>query len=239
MTIGINEKVYVYCHGCQKLLFKGPLDDAVKIRCGDHGITSGKLSYINEVYPDVDTTGWEQLQPKKGHFLNVRGNVCFPQRFSDQEMSVIPHCCNNLGVMGAGVAKSLKDKWPTGVASYFGMKNTGLVLGTAAFGLVDDGKILIANMIGQDGVRENPGDKPVKYVALMRAMVETLAYARGCAFRGEQIVFHCPKFGSDLAGGKWELIEELIKEIWIDAGFDVLIYEFEMDETMWGVIEQE
>lgn len=236
MTMEINEKVYVFCHGCNKLLFKGPLKDAVKVKCGDHTITSGILSYINKAYPEVDTTGWEQLQSKRGSLINVRGNVCFPQVLGEREISVIPHCCNNLGVIGAGVALAIKKKWPTAVSSYFGMKNTGLVLGKTAFGMTDDGKVLIANMIGQDGVAGDDIDKPVRYVALMQAMIETLAYARGCAFRGETIAFHCPKFGSDLAGGDFGLITELIKEIWIDAGFDVLIYEFEMDETMWGVI---
>ena len=47
-------------------------------------------------------------------------------------------------------------------------------------------------------------------------------------------VFHCCKFGSDLAGGKWELIEELIKETWVDRGFDVVVYEFEPDPDKWG-----
>jgi len=234
----INEKVYVYCHGCNKLLYKGPLEDAVKIKCVEgHTITLGQIDYFNNVYPDVDTSTWEHLHPKKGCLINVRGNVCFPQRMSDRELSVIPHCCNNKAVMGAGVALSLKNKWPEGVASYFKGSPLGLNLGDVFFGLVEDAQILIASMIGQDGTVSDINPKPVKYYALMRGMVETRAYATGCAFRGSPIVFHCPKFGSDLAGGKWEFIEELIKEIWVDAGFDVVVYEFDMDETMWGPIE--
>jgi len=242
--IGINEKLYVYCHDCDKLLYKGPLADAVKIKCGHHTITCGKIEYINAVYPSVDTMGWAELQPKKGHLLYVRGNICFPQKLNDNELVVIPHCCNNKGVMGAGVAMSIKKKWPEGVAPYFKMQKSsdnGLKnwLGEVFFGLVEDGKVLIANMIGQDGTVSNTNPKPVKYWALLHAMQETLAYAGGCVMRGEKVVFHCPKFGSDLAGGKWELIEELIKEVWIDRGFDVLVYELEMDNTMWGIIEQD
>lgn len=239
-TKPINEKTYVYCHDCEKLLFKGPIDDANGIRCGEHTITCGKIGYFNKAYPDIDTSAWEQLHPDKGHLLHVRGNICFPQRMSDNEISVIPHCCNNLGVMGAGVAKSLKEKWPEGVQPYFANATINLILGDAFFGLTDsDGKIIIANMIGQDGTVNNNNPKPVKYWALVDAMRKTLAHATGYAFRSDNIVFHCPKFGSDLAGGDFRLITELIKEIWVDAGFDVLIYEFEMDETMWGPIEDD
>ena len=40
----------------------------------------------------------------------VRGNVCEPQKQFNNEFTIIPHCCNTLGVMGAGVALALKKK---------------------------------------------------------------------------------------------------------------------------------
>ena len=46
----------------------------------------------------------------KGKMIYVRGNVCEPQRQGENELVVIPHCCNNLGVMGAGVALALRKK---------------------------------------------------------------------------------------------------------------------------------
>ena len=176
--------------------------------------------------------------------IHVYGDVLRPQRiYGNCELSVIPHCCNNLGVMGAGVALQIKNKYPKLVEPYFkaaeisngGLKNW---LGDVFFGLHDTGKLLIANMIGQDGVRSDDNPKPVKYWALLRAMQETLAYAGGCAFRGDKVVFHCPKFGSDLAGGKWELIEELIQECWVDRGHDVVVYEWEPNESKWGPVDE-
>ena len=48
----------------------------------------------------------------KGILTNVYGNVCEPQRTNSDEVAIIPHCCNDKGVMGAGVALALKKKWP-------------------------------------------------------------------------------------------------------------------------------
>jgi hypothetical protein len=33
----------------------------------------------------------------------------------------------------------------------------------------------------------------------------------------------CPRFGSDLAVGNWDVIKEMILEIWCDAGIDVTV----------------
>lgn len=179
---------------------------------------------------------------------HVYGDVLRPQKiYGDDELVVIPHCCNNIGVMGAGVALQIARKYPELVASYFaqhkssgtdevsGLKN---MLGEVFFGLEDSGKLLIANMIGQDGTRGPGNEKPVKYWALLRGMQETLAYAGGCKMRSDKVVFHCPKFGSDLAGGDWNVIEALIQETWVDRGFDVVVYEWEPDENKWGPVDE-
>ena len=49
---------------------------------------------------------------EKGRIFYVKGDVCDLQRNDDNEIAVIPHCCNTLGVMGAGVALALRNKWP-------------------------------------------------------------------------------------------------------------------------------
>ena len=49
---------------------------------------------------------------KQGTLRNVKGDVRNPQISAENEVAIIPHCCNNLGVMGAGVALALKNKWP-------------------------------------------------------------------------------------------------------------------------------
>jgi len=180
----------------------------------------------------------------KGKIIYVKGNVCRPQRLNENELVVIPHCCNNLGRMGAGVALALKKEWPVIAHEYMdraqtqdadGLKNW---LGEVIFEPVEyDPLTAVANMIGQDGLVGPENPKPVKYWALLQAMQTTLALAGVHVKPGQSIVFHCPKFGSDLAGGKWEVIEELIKETWCERGCDVVVYEFECNPDKWGPVD--
>ena len=184
-----------------------------------------------------------------GTLKNVVGDVTNPQRTNDNEVVIIPHCCNDLGVMGAGVALALKKKWPLVYNNYIVALNElkaekRSLLGSISCHIQDDGIVgpasenpristIIYNMIGQQGTVSADNPKPVKYWALAKAM---LAIKNRCANIRETWdwypgwkpvpVIHTPKFGSDLAGGDWNFILELIREIWLENGIDVVVYEF-------------
>jgi O-acetyl-ADP-ribose deacetylase (regulator of RNase III) len=163
----------------------------------------------------------------------VKGDVTNPKLHSIKEIAVIPHCCNNIGVMGAGVAKAIRDKWPIVYKHY---KQSSLELGSVSYSTIainDDIKIVIANMIGQDGVCGWHNSKPLKYWALAKAMLSVAKFCKALSTDCEdkKAVIHCPKFGSDLAGGNWDFILELIKEIWLEDGIDVVVYEFEVNSN--------
>lgn len=177
-----------------------------------------------------------------GRLIYVKGNVLEPQKFDKNELVIIPHCCNNLGKMGAGVALSLLNKWPLVWNTYkkmeaestSGLKNR---LGEINWVQVEN-DIVVVNMIAQDGlINKATNPRPVKYWALLKCMQEALKYA-GNLCAGYKFVFHCPQFGSKLAGGDWHVIETLIREAWCERGFDVVIYDFEPDRDKWGAIEQ-
>lgn len=173
-----------------------------------------------------------------GQYIVKQGNVLEPQLLYDddkiKENIVIPHVVNNLGIMGAGVALALRDKWPEVEKEYLSVKHSyGLKLGDISWVNVGE-RTVIVNMVAQDGIRRKDNPKPLKYFALIECMRQVQSII-SCLKKGPDIkknvpeiknVIHAPKFGSDLAGGKWELIEELIKEIWIDNNIDVVIYEF-------------
>ena len=164
-----------------------------------------------------------------GQLKTVVGDVTNPQRTESNEVVVIPHCCNNKKVMGAGVALALKKKW--GSVEYFYQKGS-TDLGTVTYAIMfdDDGgtDIVVANMIGQDGTASIANKKPVKYRSLAIAMHDVMKHCIRFekANHGKNVAIHCPKFGSDLAGGDWSIIMELIKEIWLENGIDVVVYEF-------------
>lgn len=128
---------------------------------------------------------------------------------------IIPHIVNTFGAWGAGFVVPLGKKLPLAKLSYlrwFGKPDASdppFSLGSTQF--VDvGGKVVVANMLAQSGLVSSDNLKPIKYAALMRCMEAVFSFAKtdNC-----QVI--APLFGSALAGGNWDFIEELINEIWI------------------------
>ena len=178
----------------------------------------------------------------KGQLTVIKGDVTNPQMTRQNELAIIPHCCNNgrngdgIGVMGAGVAKALKEKWPLVWESYKGMEEvlpTGLTtrLGENCVAIVED-NIIVVNMIAQDGIASEDNPKPISYPSLVKCMEAIIinlikSLKQHIDFKHLTPVFHCCKFGSDLAGGDWDAILIFIEREWLNYGYDVVIYEFE------------
>lgn len=166
-----------------------------------------------------------------GKLTYVNGDATEPQKEKDDEIVIIAHCCNTLGAWGAGFVVALSKKWKQPEEAYHNFiemyKERRLpTLGKVSYAKIDN-HLVVANMIGQEGVRGPKNHKPVKYTALADAMREVVGYIDMILNQvSAPVVVHCPKFGSDLAGGDWRIIEELIKEIWVDAGIDVKVYNF-------------
>jgi len=150
------------------------------------------------------------------------GNICEPDLIDGYNFIV--HCCNDIGVMGAGVAKALYTKWPAVKTKYLELfEKESLKLGDIQLVNVEP-KLIIANMIGQHGIKENNKDRPpIRYGSIALAMNKITRLCHYLA--NDDCHIHAPKFGSDLAGGKWEIIEALIHDLWIDNNIPVTVYE--------------
>lgn len=91
-------------------------------------------------------------------------------------------------------------------------------------------KMIVANMIAQDGFKGNSDfEVPLRYISLVKCMIKVASWIKQETARYPDRLFsiHSPKFGSELAGGNFDFILELIREIWIEQGINVTIYEFE------------
>jgi hypothetical protein len=137
----------------------------------------------------------------------VKGDCITVARKLSKETSVcIPHVCNDQGKWGAGFVLALSKAWPRGnenspEAVY---RAARLTMGTVTFANpVDD--IIVANMVAQTLVGK---PREIHYGMLARCM-ESVNYRY---YTG--VHFVCPMFGSGLAGGDWNVIEELIEGIW-------------------------
>ena len=164
-----------------------------------------------------------------GQLRIVEGDVTNPQKTSKNEIVMIVHCCNNKNVWGAGFTSALSKKWkePEQVYRAFCENNKKFpILGKVCYAKIDN-HLVIANMIGQDGTVSETNPIPVKYWALANAMKEVVGYIDMIQSQtSNPIVIHACKFGSDLAQGNFDFILELIREIWLENGIDVVVYEW-------------
>jgi O-acetyl-ADP-ribose deacetylase (regulator of RNase III) len=171
------------------------------------------------------------------NYIEVDGDATKPQRLNPNEIVVIPHVCNNSGGWGRGFVLALNKAFGLGPMNEYkkmeqespnGLKNR---MGEVCICPVGN-DVYVANMIAQNGFKSATNPKPLQYWALLKCMQEVcISVVSHSALNTDKsslpsIVIHCPKFGSDLAGGNWDLIKELIMEVWVDRGIDVVVYNY-------------
>ena len=128
----------------------------------------------------------------------------------DVTTGVLVHGCNARGVMGAGVAKAVKARYPGAYAAYHhAYEECGLSVGQVIAYPVPNGngslELVIANAIIQDGYGTDR--RQVDYAGVERAFVQVEHIARTFGFQD----VHFPLIGCGLAGGDWRVIEPIIR----------------------------
>lgn len=159
------------------------------------------------------------------------GDATDPQRGSIDERAVIVHCCNDVGAFGAGFVLSLSKRWPKVEAYYCGWYRVGntrvpisgvnipFKLGQVQVIEVED-NVAVANLIGQSGCGSFHGLSPIRYGAIEEGLIR-LREVMGTS----KWSFHAPRFGSGLAGGDWDKIEEILKRVFADTDISITIYD--------------
>lgn len=124
------------------------------------------------------------------------------------EIHYILHGCNSKGVMGSGVARIVRDKFPLAYERYTIWCSKGFRLGTSL--LVDCGDKTIINAVTQQNygkVSEQTGPNPVRYVSY-DAVAEVFKEL-------EQTIPHeiiaMPLIGCALGGGDWSVVSAIIE----------------------------
>ena len=100
-------------------------------------------------------------------------------------------------------------------------------LGNVGYVKVED-DLWVANLIGQHG-RSLPsseakgriaGIPPIRYDAIRDGLENVADFAPE-----KSASVHMPRIGAGLAGGKWETIEQIIKETVVALGHEVTVYD--------------
>lgn len=164
--------------------------------------------------------GWWLQNQKVVKLLDYRkGDATQP--IGDGERYII-HISNNQGGWGRGFVLALSGRWPEPERAYrewFQAKEHHIwgafQLGSIQRILVEEG-LSVINMIAQEGY--NTGGPPIRYTALEQCLTKVAELAKA-----NQATIHAPRFGSGLAGGKWDLIEPIINRTL--HGLNVTIYD--------------
>ena len=131
----------------------------------------------------------------------------------ETDVDVIIHQVNTRGVMGAGLALQIKKKYPDVFAEYYHIcKNAEThpeyLLGECQVISTDDGKY-VANVFGEDkywpkGVRHTDYDALEGGLKFLKMWMKTNG-KKTCG---------CPYLlGCGLAGGSWEIVLEILRNI--------------------------
>lgn len=148
----------------------------------------------------------------------VKGNAVYPQGEGNK---IIAHVCNNIGAWGAGFVLAISKRWSEPEREYRSMSSTERKLGNVQFVPVET-DIVVANMIGQENIKANDyGVPPVRYAAIKICLERVLSLAKSM-----NASIHMPQIGCGLAGGQWEIMEQVI--IAASKNFDakIFVYDF-------------
>lgn len=136
---------------------------------------------------------------------------------------IIAHICNDVGGWGKGFVLALSKLSPAPERAfrewYAGRENNDFALGAVQFISVSI-ETLVANMIGQHGIRPLRGVPPIRYGA-----VETALQTVGKKALRENASVHLPRIGCGLAGGEWSKIEPLIERQICASDVPVFVYD--------------
>lgn len=121
---------------------------------------------------------------------------------------LILHGCNAQGVMGSGVAKAIRAKYPPAYEVYRKKyEDVGLRLGEIVYAPIPSENLWIANGISQEFYGRSGGPF-VDYEAINSIMTSVNSFAAGCGI--DKVAM--PLIGAGFGGGSWNIISKEIEK---------------------------
>lgn len=143
---------------------------------------------------------------------------------------IVPHVCNNVNTFGAGFAGAVSNHYPIVRENYYLLGSSFLKNNLGYVQYIDvyrdpifGHRLIFANMIAQNGIISKQNTRPLNYLALAKSMVSVSKFVQQYFSNDSKVQIHAPKFGSGLAGGNWNFIEELIKDIWTNIPVHIYV----------------
>lgn len=163
--------------------------------------------------------------------IEKSGDILSPNKASYNV--IVCHQVNCLGVMGAGLAKQMREKFPMMYLAYKRLCNStpdkkSLLGNVLTVSEVYNGyEYTIANIFGQEqiGTRKRYTD----YDALRKALQTVRCITSPQPTRPKWHVRIPYKMGCGLAGGDWNIVRRIIQEELVDYGIVVEIWKLKKD----------
>jgi O-acetyl-ADP-ribose deacetylase (regulator of RNase III) len=157
--------------------------------------------------------------------IEYRKGDLFAHSPSKLETTILFHSCNAQGVMGSGVAKTFKEKYPDAFRAYSQMIQKSLIndnapcMGEVSF-FVHQHNFITACGITQENYGRD-GRRYVSYEAFFDAFRRTVDFIH------TPLTVIMPKVGAGLGGGDWNIIEGLMKII-LGTRINVIVIVYEL-----------
>lgn len=156
----------------------------------------------------------------------LKGNAITPI-VKDDAISVICHCCNTIGKWGKGFVVSLATHYPEAKKAYYQyLRCVGNEHALGKCCIASVGKnLMVANVFGQERIYPtSDGQIPLIYQALEDGLktCKTIMQAMNLPF-----TIHMPRIGCGLAGGKWDIVEDIINRVFSEADIQVYVYDLD------------
>ena len=144
------------------------------------------------------------------------------------DIDFITHSCNTHNVMGAGIARAIKNRYPNAYsADCHAMMNNDNQLGWYSFAVTDATQNKgIYNMYTQDKIG---GNRAVNYEAFYVALKKVADHIEWqMKHEEEEKTLGLPwGISCGLAGGNWGIIFSIINDILIDRNFKTYIVRYD------------
>lgn len=145
-----------------------------------------------------------------------------------EKCDIICHQVNCLGVMGAGIAAQIKEKWDNVFELYHNIctipKNSEELLGDCQIVKVNDTNIsYVANLFGQNLIGRK--GTLTNYTALEEAMRSVAEFANETYPNGCVVGFPY-KIGCGIASGDWDIVFRIIENVFKNTNITVKIVEY-------------
>lgn len=139
---------------------------------------------------------------------------------------ILAHLCNDAAGWGKGLVLAISRRWDEPERKYRQWARAGLLdgvpfeLGRLQLVQVEE-DLAVANIIGQHGYGRGAGARPpIRYDALRQGLRELRCRALEL---GASI--HMPRIGCGLAGGRWDVVEPIIREELCAHNLSVTVYD--------------